>query len=177
MSQSFLSVACAGLLLAAGALAATDAVGPAASEALAPVPVPVSASAAAAHGRTTHAVHVLVTLRDASGKVVAKPAVRIEGEDAVDIGVGPDGAKLSLPVNASANVRVLFPGGNCGVALSPKAVAGGSVMIVVDKLPGGPRCAIGDATAVASAASAASAASGAGGTARDKHGSLLDGLL
>ena len=83
-------------------------------------------------------------MRDDGGKVLAKVSVRIEADDSPDIGVGPDGGKLSLPANQDAAIKVLFPGGNCSVALTPKAIAGGRVAIGVDRAAGGPKCALED---------------------------------
>ena len=163
MSQSFLSVACAGLLLAAGAFAASESAGPDAVAAVADVAASAGVPGAPAPARAkaaTHVVRVFVTVRDATGKEIAKPGVRIEGDDAVDIGVGTDGAKLSLPVNAAASLRVLLPGGNCSVSLSPASVASGSVTIVVARGDAGVTCGVGNSVAAGAAASSpASAAS------------------
>ena len=177
MSQSFLSVACAGLLLAAGAYAASETIADAPADA---APASASGPAAARAKPAVHAVHVFVTMRDAAGKTLKASAVRIEGDDAVDIGVGADGAKLSVPVDAPAAVRVLFPGGNCSVTLSPKAVVGGRVTIVVDRVDAVARCSVSDAAVdgiAAAAASAASAASSVRGTTAVHGASLLEALF
>jgi hypothetical protein len=138
MSRSVLSVLAAGALLAAGAHAAdADAPGAVASAA-APR---AKASGAVAANRT---VKIFVTVRDDAGKVLGKVNVRIEADDSPDIGVGPDGGKLSLPANKDAAIKVLFPGGNCSVALTPREIAGGRVAIGVDRVAGGQKCALED---------------------------------
>ena len=138
MSQSVLSVLAAGVLLVAGAHA-LDVDEPAAA-ASAPAPR-AKASEAGAANRT---VKIFVTVRDDAGKVLGKVNVRIETDDSPDIGVGPDGGKLSLPANKDAAIKVLFPGGNCSVALTPKAIAGGRVAIGVDRAANGQKCALED---------------------------------
>ena len=156
MSQSVLSVLAAGVLLAAGAHA-LDVDEPAAA-AVASAPAPrAKASEAGAAKRT---VKIFVTVRDDAGKVLGKVSVRIETDDSPDIGVGPDGGKLSLPANKDAVIKVLFPGGNCSVALTPKAIAGGRVAIGVDRAAGATRCALEDVARAGRPASAPAAASG-----------------
>ena len=140
MSQSVLSVLAAGVLLAAGAHA-LDVDEPAAA-AVASAPAPrAKASEAGAAKRT---VKIFVTVRDDAGKVLGKVSVRIETDDSPDIGVGPDGGKLSLPANKDAAIKVLFPGGNCSVALTPKTIAGGRAAIGVARAAGATRCALED---------------------------------
>ena len=145
MSQSILSFACAGLLLVAAAHAVDI---PDAGDA---APPSAGASGAAAANRT---VKIFVTMRDDTGKVLARSSVRIESDDSPDIGVGADGAKLSLPANRNAVIQVLFPGGNCSVTLTPKAIAGGRVAIGVERAALTQRCALEDAAQVGQPASA-----------------------
>lgn len=156
MSQSFLSVACASLLLAAGALAAGESVD---------VPAVLAPVAAAAAKQTAT---VFVTVRDAHGKVVANPAASVEAASADQAqSVGPHGVKLGVP----GDVMVFVPGAMCKVTLSAKMAARG-VMITVDRLESGTQCAATEVQASAGAASAASAAASAG---KDRHGGdLLD---
>ena len=155
MSQSILSFACAGVLLAVAAHAAETA----GADDAAPVPVPAHAKAseAAAANRT---VKIFVTMRDDAGKVLAKSSVRIESDDSPDIGVGPDGAKLSLPAAKDSVIKVLFPGGNCSVTLAPKAIASGRVAIGVGRAAGATRCALEDMAQAGKPASAPAATSG-----------------
>ena len=120
MSQSVLSFLAAGLLLAAGAHAVD-------------VDTAVAAASAPAAGPANRTVKIFVTVRDDSGKVLAKTSVRIEGDDSTDIGVGPDGGKLSLPSMRDSALKVLYPGGNCSVTLTPKMVASGHVAIGVSR--------------------------------------------
>ena len=54
-------------------------------------------------------VQLFVTRRDDTGKVQTRSSVRIESDDSPDSGVGPGGAKMSLPSKESEVVRVLFP--------------------------------------------------------------------
>ena len=140
MSQSVLSVLAAGVLLvaAAHALDVDEPDAPAVASAAAPR---AKASEAGAAKRT---VKIFVTVRDDAGKVLGKVNVRIETDDSPDIGVGPDGGKLSLPANKDAAIKVLFPGGNCSVALTPKAIAGARVAIGVGRAAGATRCALED---------------------------------
>ena len=105
-------------------------------------------------GAANRIVKIFVTMRDDAGKVLGKVNVRIEADDSPDIGVGPDGGKLSLPANKDAAIKVLFPGGNCSVALTPKAIAGGRVAIGVDRAAGGARCALEDVAQAGKPASA-----------------------
>ena len=153
MSQSILSFACAGVLLAAAAHAVETADGAAS----APGPAHPKASDAVAANRT---VKIFVTMRDDAGKVLAKSSVRIESDDSPDIGVGADGAKLSLPAAKDSAIKVLFPGGNCSVTLAPKAIAGGRVAIGVGRAAGATRCALEDVAQAGKPASAPAAASG-----------------
>ena len=141
MSRVVAPVACVVLLLAAGARAGE----------------PEDAAAAPAASRI---VKIFVTMRDDAGKVLAKASVRIESDDSPDIGVGPDGAKLSLPADRDAVVKVLFPGGNCSVTLSPKAIAAGRVAIGVDRTASGQKCALEDAAQAGQPASAAASRTG-----------------
>jgi hypothetical protein len=138
MSRSTLSFLAASLLLAAIAQAVD-------------LGASAPASAAAPANRT---VKIFVTMRDESGKVLPKASVRIEGDDSADIGVGPEGAKLSLPAARDSTLQVLFPGGNCGITLTPKLVAGGRVAIGVARDGAGHRCALEDAAQAGKAASA-----------------------
>ena len=149
MSQSLLSFACAGLML----VAAAHAVDTSDADASAPLPAAprAKASEAAAANRT---VKIFVTMRDDAGRVLAKSSVRIESDDSPDIGVGADGAKLSLPANRNAVIEVLFPGGNCSVTLTPKAIAGAHVAIGVDRAALTQKCALEDAAQVGKPASA-----------------------
>jgi hypothetical protein len=150
MSRSVVSVFTAGVLLAAGAQAADiDAPAAAASTPHA------KASDAGAANRSV--VKIFVTMRDDGGKVLGKVNVRIEADDSPDIGVGPEGGKLSLPANKDASIKVLFPGGNCSVALTLKAIAGGRAAIGVDRAAGGTKCTLED---VAQAGKPASAPAG-----------------
>jgi|GEM_PF-3095622 len=153
MSQSFLSVACASLLLAAGALAAGES-------------VDVSAALAPAAPAAKQTATVFVTVRDAHGKVVANPAASVEAASADQAqSVGPHGVKLGVP----GDVMVFVPGTMCKVTLSARMAARG-VMITVDRLESGTQCA---ATEVQASAGAASAASAAGGAGKDTHGGDL----
>lgn len=159
MSQSFLSMTCAGLLLAAGALAATES----AESTLADAPVP-TAAAAASRAAKSATVTLFVTVRDAKGKVVAKPSASVEAANSDQPqAVGPNGAKVSLPAGASSDVVVLIPSTNCKVTLSPK-MAGRNVMIVVDRLDSGTQCTASEMNAPSGAASAP------GGGGKDRHG-------
>ena len=169
MSQSFLSVACAGLLLAAGALAASEAVDLPGTDAAAPAP-------SAAKGARMASVTVFVTVRDARGKVIAKPAASIEpAASDQPQAVGPGGVKLALSTTAPTDVLVLVPSTKCKVTLVP-SMAGHGVMIVVDRLDSGTQCAASEIEAAAGAAS--SPASGSGGSGKDRRGgSLLDPIL
>ena len=164
MSQSVLSVLAAGVLLVAGAHALDFDEPAAVASAAAPR---AKASEAGAASRT---VKIFVTMRDDAGKVLGKVNVRIETDDSPDIGVGPDGGKLSLPANKDAAIKVLFPGGNCSVALTPKAIAGGRVAIGVDRTPGGVKCALED---VAQAGKPASVPGGKAGHPASSPSSLF----
>jgi len=158
MSQSFLSVACAGLLLAVGALAAAES-----------VDVPAAPAPAAAAAKPT--ATVFVTVRDAHGKVVANPAASVEAASADQPqSVGPHGVKVGVP----GDVMVFVPGTMCKVTLGAKMAARG-VMITVDRLESGTHCA---ATEVQTSAGAASAASAGGSSAKDRRGgNLLESLF
>jgi len=152
MSQSILSFLAAGALLAAGAHAVDL------DTSAAPAPVAASAPHAkaseAAAASAKHNVKIFVTVRDDTGKVL-KVSVRIEADgDDGDIGVGADGGKLSLPANKDSTIQVLYPGGNCGVTLTPKVVAGGRAAIAVSRGASGQRCALEDAALAGKAASA-----------------------
>ncbi len=139
MSQTTLSFLAAGLLLAAAAHAVDlDA------------DAPASAAAPAPAHRT---VKFFVTMRDESGKVLPKASVRIEADDSPDIGVGPEGGKLSLPAKRDSTLKVLYPGGNCSLTLTPKMVASGHVAIGVARDATGRRCALEDAAQAGKAAS------------------------
>ena len=169
MSQSVLSVLAAGVLLAAGAHA-LDVDEPAAA-AVASAPAPrAKASEAGAAKRT---VKIFVTVRDDAGKVLGKVSVRIETDDSPDIGVGPDGGKLSLPANKDAAIKVLFPGGNCSVTLTPKLIAGGRVAIGVDRGATGSKCALEDAALAGKPASAPAGRPQHSSDATDFTGSLF----
>ena len=151
MSQSVLSVLAAGILLVAGAHA-VDVDEPAAT-------APAAASAPhakASEPAATRIVKIFVTVRDDAGKVLGKVAVRIEADDSPDIGVGPDGGKLSLPAGRDAAIKVLFPGGNCSVTLTPKTMAVGRVAIGVNRGASGQKCALEDAALAGKPASAPS---------------------
>jgi hypothetical protein len=152
MSQSALSFLAAGLLLVAGAHAVdVDDPAVAAARARAAASAPrAKASEAASANRT---VKIFVTVRDGSGKVL-KVSVRIEADDAADIGVGADGGKLSLPAAGDSVIQVLFPGANCGVRLTPKVIAAGRVAIGVNRGAAGTRCALEDAALAGKPASA-----------------------
>ena len=145
MSQSVLSVLSAGILLVAGAHA---------------VDVDEPGAAAAPHakasepGATNRTVKIFVTVRDDAGKVLTKVNVRIEGDDGADIGVGPDGGKLSLPASRDAPIKVLFPGGNCGVTLTPKMINGGRVAIGVHRGASAQKCTLEDPAQAGQPASA-----------------------
>ena len=154
MSRSVLSVLAAGVLLAAGAHALD--VDEPATVASAAAPR-AKASDAGAANRT---VKIFVTVRDDAGKVLGKVNVRIETDDSPDIGVGPDGGKLSLPANKDAPVKVQFPGGHCSVALTPKAIAGGRVAIGVERVAGGQKCALEDVAQAGKPASVPAAKAG-----------------
>jgi len=159
MSQSFLSVACAGLLLAAGALTAAES-------------VDVTAAAApAAAGSSKPTAIVFLTVRDAHGKVVANAGASVEPASADQAqSVGPHGVKLSVP----GDVMVFVPGAMCKVTLTG-SMAARNVMITVDRLDSGTRCAAAEVQASAGAASAASAAGSAG---KDKPGAgLLESIF
>jgi len=145
MSQSIVSFLAAGVLLVAGAHA-VDVDDPAAASVVAP------AAASAPHAKAPEAsepapanrtVKIFVTVRNDAGKVL-KVSVRIEADDAADIGVGVDGGKLSLPAARDSAIQVLYPGGNCGVTLTPKLVAAGRVAIGVNRDAPGPKCALED---------------------------------
>ncbi len=155
MSQSVLSFLAAGLLLAAGAHAVD-------------IDAPAVASAPAA-GAANRTVKIFVTMRDDGGKVLAKASVRIEADDSADIGVGPDGGKLSLPAARDADIKVLFPGGNCSVTLTPKLIAGGRVAIGVDRGATGSKCALEDAALAGKPASTP--------TGRPQHSSDATGFV
>jgi hypothetical protein len=114
-------------------------------------------------------------MRDDAGKVLTKPSVRIEADDSPDIGVGADGAKLSLPASKDAVIKVLFPGGNCSVTLSPKAIAGGRVAIGVGRGAAGQRCAVEDAALAGKPAAPSAPAGGSGSSSHDVE--LSGGLL
>jgi hypothetical protein len=152
MSPSILSFLAAGALLAAGAHAVDLDVAPA----------PARAATSAAHARASEAaaasarrnVKVFVTVRDDAGKVL-KLSVRIEADGADDaIGVGADGGKLSLPADRDSTLQVLYPGGNCGVTLTPEIVAGGRAAIGVNRGASVPRCVLEDAALAGKAVSA-----------------------
>ena len=150
MSQSVISILAAGILLVAGAHA-VDLDEPAATAPAAASAPHAKASEAAAANRT---VKIFVTMRDDAGHVLAKSSVRIESDDSPDIGVGADGAKLSLPANRDAVIQVLFPGGNCSVTLTPQAIAGVRVAIGVVRAALTQKCALEDAAQVGKPASA-----------------------
>ena len=152
MSQSVISILAAGILLVAGAHA-VDLDEPAATAPAAASAPHAKASEAAAANRT---VKIFVTVRDDAGKVLGKVAVRIEADDSADIGVGPDGGKLSLPAGRDAAIKVLFPGGNCSVTLTPLAMAGGRVAIGVNRGAAGQKCTLEDAALAGKPASAPS---------------------
>ena len=134
MSQSLLSVACAGLLLAASALAATKS---------ADVPAPVRMSATSVTSRWT-SIALFVSVRDINGDLLGKPTASVEtpGSDQPQV-VGPDGIRLSVPAGVPSDLRVLVPGSACKVTLGPK-MAGRSVLVVVDRQDGGTACAASD---------------------------------
>jgi len=174
MSQSFLSVACAGLLLAAGALAASESADAPGVEPPAPAP-----PAPAAKVAKTASVTVFVTVRDAKGKVVAKPSASVEPASSDQPqAVGPGGVKLAISTTAPTDVLVLIPSTRCKVTLGPK-MAGRGVMIAVDRLDSGTQCSASEIEASPGAASAVSSTtSPAGGTAKDRRGgSLLDAIF
>jgi len=156
MSQSLLSAASAGLLLAAGALAATKS---------ADTPVPVRLSATSAAPRWT-SIALFVSVRDINGDLLGKPTASVEtpGSDQPQV-VGPDGIRLSVPAGVPSDLRVLVPGSACKVTLGPK-MAGRAVLVVVDRQDGGTACTASDVGA--SAASTSAALRGAG---------LLDALF
>jgi hypothetical protein len=156
MSQSLLSAACAGLLLAAGALAATKS---------ADTPVPVRLSSTTAAPRWT-SIALFVSVRDINGDMLGKPTASVEtpGSDQPQV-VGPDGIRLSVPAGVPSDLRVLVPGSACKVTLGPK-MAGRAVLVVVDRQDGGTACSASDVGA--SSASTSAAVRGAG---------LLDALF
>jgi hypothetical protein len=151
MSQSLLSFLAAGVLLVAGAHA-VDVDDPAtvAAAATAASAPPAKASEPAPANRT---VKIFVTVRDDAGKVL-KVSVRIEADDAADIGVGADGGKLSLPAARDSVIQVLYPSGNCGVTLTPQRVAAGRVAIGVNRGALGTKCALEDSALAGKPASA-----------------------
>ena len=156
MSQTFLSVACAGLLLAASALAATKS---------ADVPRTVRTSATPMAPRWT-SIALFVSVRDNNGDMLGKPTASVEtpGSDQPQV-VGPDGIRLSVPAGVASDLRVLVPGSACKVTLGPK-MAGRSVLVVVDRQDGGTTCTASDLGA--SSATSSAAVRGAG---------LLDALF
>jgi hypothetical protein len=172
MSQSFLSVACAGLLLAAGALAAGESADVSGAEAPTP-PVP------GARVARTASVTVFVTVRDAKGKVVARPSASVEPASSDQAqAVGPGGVKLAISTTAPTDVLVLIPTTKCKVTLAPK-MAGRNVMIAVDRLDSGTQCSVSEIEASGGAASAASATtSSTRGPGKDRRAdSLLDAVF
>ncbi len=160
MRHSVLSFVAAGVLLVAGAHAvdADDSAATAATAATAAAP----AFASAPHAKASEAasakrtVKIFVTVRDDAGKVL-KVSVRIEADDGADIGVGADGGKLSLPAGGNSTIKVLYPGGNCDVTLTPKLLAAGRVAIGVKRGAAGPKCALEDSAQAGKPASAPAA--------------------
>ena len=151
MSQSVLSFLAAGVLLVAGARAVDVDESAAATAAAAAASAPPAKASEPASGNRT--VKFFVTVRDDAGQVL-KVSVRIEADDAADIGVGIDGGKLSLPAAHASTIQVLYPGGNCGVTLTPQRVAAGRVAIGVTRGALGTKCALEDAALAGKPASA-----------------------
>ena len=163
MRPSLSCAACAGLLLAAGAPAAAEPGDPPAAE----------ASGAKAGKSST--VTVFVTVHDAKGKETDRHSTRVEGPDARDWGVAPEGTKLTMPAGVPPDVLVLIPSATCKVTLTPAQVAGGSVTIAVERQDGGARCAA-TAGRPAAAPSSASQVGDSGEDARESGTALLGAL-
>ncbi|MEO5687189.1 MAG: hypothetical protein ABIR54_07495 [Burkholderiaceae bacterium] len=153
MRHSVLSFVAAGVLLVAGAHA-VDADDSAATAAPAFASAPHAKASEAASAKRT--VKIFVTVRDDAGKVL-KVSVRIEADDGADIGVGADGGKLSLPAGGNSTIKVLYPGGNCDVTLTPKLLTAGRVAIGVKRGAAGPKCALEDSAQAGKPASAPAA--------------------
>jgi len=131
VSQSLLSMTCAGALLAAGAFTAGGTDEPRAPARAAAAP-PIARSASIA---------LFVTVRDGPADLPGPTSASVEMalSDQPQV-VGPDGIRLAVPAGVSSDVRVLVAGATCRVTLGPK-MAGRAVMVVVDRAAAGASCA------------------------------------